>query len=129
MRRIYSINKGINRRKAFVTPFKLYRLKWTIHLYDVDQFPSIPHGHNEEKRLKLDLFEGSVYKYKKIIGKVDKKELEKLHENERFKEVVKIAQEYHKNRINTRKAYALKDNLKFEVELSYSITNKKMRRY
>ena len=45
---------------------------WTIHKSDKDPFPSNPHAHNYEKRLKMDLGSGELYNGLKKVGKIDK---------------------------------------------------------
>jgi len=48
---------------------------WDIHQNDADPFPSNPHAHNVETRLKLDLSNGDLYrraqKLKEIVTKKD----------------------------------------------------------
>jgi hypothetical protein len=52
--------------------------RWYVHKNDADPFPSNPHAHNYEKRLKLSLVDGGLYHKKKRVGKVDLKTLVEL---------------------------------------------------
>lgn len=52
---------------------------WDIHLNDADPFPSNPHAHNVQTRVKLDLSNGDLYRKKrKLEERVRKKDLETL---------------------------------------------------
>lgn len=48
---------------------------WHIHKYDLDPFPSNPHAHHLESRLKLNLKNGECYRKRKLVHKIKKKEL------------------------------------------------------
>lgn len=48
---------------------------WVIHKNDADPFPSNPHAHNYDKGLVLHLGTGNLYRYKKVVGKLRKKNL------------------------------------------------------
>jgi len=52
--------------------------QWVIHKNDLDPFPSNPHAHNYEKRWKLDLSNGDIYIKTDHVGKISKKDFEKL---------------------------------------------------
>jgi hypothetical protein len=52
--------------------------KWRIHKYDVDPFPGLPHAHNVFNDIKLDLSNGNLYRKRKLIGKMPRKELNEL---------------------------------------------------
>ncbi len=55
---------------------KLKGMKWTIHKYDVDPFPSNPHAHNYHENLKLHLGTGEFYRKKQRVNKkMKRKEL------------------------------------------------------
>ena len=41
---------------------------WIIHKSDKDPFPSNPHAHNYEKRLKMDLGSGELYKEREGVS-------------------------------------------------------------
>ena len=53
---------------------------WFIHKYDVDPFPSNPHGHNHESNLKLHLGNGNLYMGKRVVGTLSRKNFEGLRE-------------------------------------------------
>lgn len=49
---------------------------WRIHKNDDDPFPSNPHAHNLESRLKLDLSNGNLYYKRRDTGKtISRKDL------------------------------------------------------
>lgn len=48
---------------------------WTIHKNDADPFPSNPHAHNYDENLKLDLSDGTLYRYKQPQGRIKWKDL------------------------------------------------------
>lgn len=52
--------------------------QWEIHKYDADPFPSNPHAHNHEARVKLHLGTGELFKKLKRVGKIRCKELKSL---------------------------------------------------
>lgn len=49
---------------------------WRIHKYDNDPFPSKPHAHNKESRLKLHLSTGGLYSRRQCVSKISKKDLQ-----------------------------------------------------
>ncbi|EIO9265631.1 MULTISPECIES: hypothetical protein [Vibrio harveyi group] len=51
---------------------------WRIHKNDADPFPSNPHAHNYPKNLVAHLGNGDLYRKKQVLGKLNKKDLEKL---------------------------------------------------
>lgn len=51
---------------------------WVIHLNDADPFPSLPHAHDYQNNLKLNLYDGTLYSKKTAVGKMKKKELAEL---------------------------------------------------
>lgn len=51
---------------------------WRIHRYDPDPFPFLPHAHNIQTGYKLDLRNGRLYKKRKYIGEIKRKELIEL---------------------------------------------------
>jgi hypothetical protein len=52
--------------------------QWEIHKYDADPFPSNPHAHNHEARVKLHLGTGELFKKRDRVGKIRCKELQSL---------------------------------------------------
>lgn len=98
MRRIKSSNiRKRVRRMGYRPPFQMNRMKWEFHSYDVDPFPSIPHGHSVSSVHKLQVYSGEVYNGKKVCGKIKKKEFDRLWSDPRFNEYVKIAKKFHEN--------------------------------
>jgi len=53
---------------------------WIIHQNDADPKPSNPHAHNYEDNLKLDLYNGNLFRKTKLVGKLKAKELAALVE-------------------------------------------------
>jgi hypothetical protein len=60
---------------------------WKIHLYDQDPFPSLPHAHNLEENIKLDLSNGKCYRKREYLKTLSKKHLLMIREKaaQRFK--------------------------------------------
>ena len=52
--------------------------QWEIYKYDADPFPSNPHAHNHEARVKLHLGTGELFKKRNRVGKIRCKELKAL---------------------------------------------------
>jgi hypothetical protein len=52
--------------------------QWAIHRYDADPFPSDPHAHNHEARVKLHLGTGELFKKHDRVGKIKCKDLQSL---------------------------------------------------
>jgi hypothetical protein len=46
---------------------------WTIHKSDIDPFPSNPHAHNYQKRLKMHLGTGELFSGSIKVGKINRK--------------------------------------------------------
>lgn len=67
---------------------KLYDCIWVFTIGDADDHPSIPHAHAQEKGFRLDAWTGDIYpagnERERIIGKLKRKELEKLHSDPQF---------------------------------------------
>lgn len=53
---------------------------WTVHKSDIDPFPSNPHAHNYEEKLKLHLGNGGLYRKTKLLGSIRSKELIAIRE-------------------------------------------------
>lgn len=53
---------------------------WRIHKNDADPFPSNPHAHNYQKNLVAHLGNGNLYRKRKVLGKLKKKDLINLRE-------------------------------------------------
>jgi hypothetical protein len=48
---------------------------WVVHQNDADDFPSDPHAENYEAGVKLHLGNGALYKKRKCVGAISKKDL------------------------------------------------------
>jgi hypothetical protein len=49
---------------------------WRIHKNDQDPWPSNPHAHNLQSGLKLHLGTGELFRKKRSVGKISRKDLE-----------------------------------------------------
>ena len=92
---------GLVSDSEIIKDFLLYEKKilikasgaiWQIHQNDSDPFPSNPHAHQIGQNIKLDLSNGNCYRKRKLLGRIDKKELLKIREQAkvRFKSRVKL---------------------------------------
>lgn len=56
--------------------------KWRFYKNDVDNWPSKLHGHDYDKKLKLDAFTGDIYNVnsRKKVSKLNKKSLKKVQD-------------------------------------------------
>jgi len=59
-------------RKALV---KAKGAIWKINLYDPDPFPSLPHAHQLEENIKLDLTNGNCFRRREYLKTLPKREL------------------------------------------------------
>lgn len=57
---------------------KVNNRKWRIHKNDLDPFPSNPHAHEYENNWKLHLGTGEIFVKKKLKGKLNKKDFQRL---------------------------------------------------
>ena len=75
----------------------IYRMIWSFNKYDDDDWPSVPHGHSQDKKYKLNVWTGEVFDRitKKTIGKASKKELSMLHGDSQFKRFAKETIQWH----------------------------------
>lgn len=94
------------RAKSRVSIFKGYRPKeqiyscmWEFHSFDDDPNPSVPHGHSLDSKLKLSIWDGSVYdvRTKHKVGRASKKEMRKLKSDSKFKLFVAAEREWYRN--------------------------------
>lgn len=77
--------------------YKLYNEIWNMRLDDPDHFPSVPHGHSLSNRYKLNVWNGEVFNRQtgKKVGKVPKKELRRLHQDDDFLDFARITIKTH----------------------------------
>jgi len=59
--------------------------QWDFHEYDVDYFPSVPHGHNIADRKKLDAYLGWVYDKTHKVYRLKRKVIVYLWNNDSFR--------------------------------------------
>jgi hypothetical protein len=84
--------------------------KWKFNEYDVDDKPSIPHGHGIDKRkLKLDPYRGLIFNIDKGFDKYEAKESDKLIKylwnDENFRNVATLAIKFHITKMNKHPLY------------------------
>ena len=88
--------KNIHRMTCLHPKVIVCRRRWIFRKYDLDPFPSIPHGHSEDNKYKLNIDTGEIVdKQGHHVGQVSKKELNSLLEVPNFKDFVKEAKKYH----------------------------------
>jgi hypothetical protein len=72
---------------------QLHNCIWHFTLGDPDDKPSVPHAHAEGLGYRLNAWTGTIYpagnERNKTIGKLNKKELNKLHSDPKFIEFAK----------------------------------------
>lgn len=71
---------------------KVYKIRWDFHKGDDDPNPSIPHGHSQDNKYRLSIWDGKVYEKKdgklKCVGQAKGKEMRALRANNIFKNFV-----------------------------------------
>jgi hypothetical protein len=67
-------------RIEYKARFKVKGLSWIIHQYDSDPFPSVPHAHQLENNIKLDLSNGKCYKKKVYVYTISTKDFRLIRE-------------------------------------------------
>jgi hypothetical protein len=84
--------------------------KWKFNEYDVDDNPSIPHGHGIVKRkLKLDPYRGLIFNIDKGFDKYEAREDDKLIKylwnDDNFRNVATLAVKFHITNMNKHPLY------------------------
>jgi hypothetical protein len=82
---------------------KVGKMMWEFHLTDVDNWPSVPHGHSiDPPGYKLDVDHGIIYHIltRKIFGKVKEREMNALLSNPKFTEFLVKAWKIYENNQN-----------------------------
>ena len=69
---------------------KMQNCSWFFKVGDPDDHPSVPHAHDKEHGYRLDAWTGNIYpkgnERNKIIGKLSRRELSRLHSDQKFLE-------------------------------------------
>lgn len=74
-------------------------MKWELHITDADPNPSVPHLHCiENKKLKINIYDGEVYDDGINIGLLNKKEFNSLWHDKKFLDMVTKSREYYTRR-------------------------------
>ena len=72
---------------------KLQNCIWLFKIGDPDDNPSVPHAHAAEYGYRLNAWTGEIFpagtERKNIIGQLNRKELDKLHSDKKFKDFAK----------------------------------------
>ena len=68
-------------RKLLTPKTKVKGMFWVFHKGDNDDHPSVPHGHSQDGKYKLELWNGNIYEVEtgKLKYKAKRKEMEKLY--------------------------------------------------
>ena len=86
--RIHNRLNNINLPKQYSPRYKLQNCIWNFTLGDPDDKPSVPHAHAEGLGYRLNAWTRDIYpagnERKKSIGKLKRKELQKLHSDPKF---------------------------------------------
>jgi len=72
---------------------------WNFHKLDPDPYPSVPHGHSQDEKYKLELWTGNIINIQtgKRCGKAPDKEMKQLYNYPGFTDFVDICRdEYRK---------------------------------
>lgn len=94
----------------FITEQQGKYCRWNFHEYDVDDKPSIPHGHGIERRkIKLDPYRAQIFDidkgFDKPIAKEDKSLIRYLWNNNDFRNLATIAIKHHITNLNKHHLY------------------------
>jgi len=91
---VHSVAKGSH--TLYRPKIQIFRILWEFHAFDDDPFPSEPHGHslNPYHKYKLDVYSGKVYDFNSLVGKASKKDIQRLFEDRKFQQLIKIAKEH-----------------------------------
>ena len=92
---IKRVRLGIKRRPQTSSSFQNYSPReklqdciWVFTIGDPDDNPSVPHAHAQEHGYRLDAWTGDIYpagnERNRTIGKLKRKELDKLHSDSAF---------------------------------------------
>ncbi len=65
--------------------------EWTFHAYDDHSFPSVPHGHNRDSKLKLDAYLGWIYDGKKPVSRLKRKVIIMLWNDDTFRSLARAS--------------------------------------
>lgn len=81
---------------CFVAAGKVGLSDWEFHQYDADHHPSVPHGHWQGKsRPKLDPYQGWVYEGTRQTGRVPKRKIIGLWNDQKFRDFSLAAIHYY----------------------------------
>lgn len=77
----------------------IYSQKWIFHKCDEDPNPSVPHGHSEDGKYKLSLWDGKIYSVQtgKMVGNASKSEMRALYADRAMKQFVAESRAWYEN--------------------------------
>lgn len=90
--------------KLIADTFKSYRYRpnvefgsilWEFNPYDDDPFPSVPHGDSYNHHLQLCLQDGAIYKNRKFVKRINKKDFNRLKKDKQLCVVIEKAYQYY----------------------------------
>jgi len=91
---VCGVELNIEDYKLFNYEEKVYakakNIRWIVHKSDSDPFPSNPHAHDYKNNVKLHLGNGNLYRKRKIVGSLRKKELLKIREIIYYKSTINL---------------------------------------
>ena len=86
--------------------------EWEFHPYDIDPYPSVPHGHKKtDQRWKLDAYQGWVYERTRPNHRVPRSRIVALWNDTKFRAFALIAIRYHIDHVPYRRAWPVPNPL------------------
>lgn len=76
---------------------KIFGQKWFFHKGDDDPNPSVPHGHSEDGKYKLSLWDGKIYSIQSgnVVGTASKREMKALYSNKAMQQFIMESREWY----------------------------------
>ena len=93
---------SIPRPQLYSPKEKLQKCSWLFKVGDPDDHPSVPHAHDKEHGYRLDAWTGNIYpkgnERNRVIGKLSRQELSRLHSDPKFLEYAKKQIEWYREK-------------------------------
>ena len=76
---------------------KVFGQRWFFHKGDDDPFPSVPHGHSEDGKYKLSLWDGKIYSVQNgtVVGIASNREMRSLHSSKFMQQFVMESRDWY----------------------------------